>query len=274
MILVVASNKDAASLNIRKQILKNYSFKEKEDKYQTSPAYETKTENRTIQLITINEELILAQDLPQEFTNLELLVFISRHSSLSGTPTLSVHTPGNLAEAELGGIPKKVSVCAPNAMRHALKTMSKLKDEFKLDYRVCYEATHHGPSLNIPTMFSELGSTPEQWKDEQAAEVVAHAAMKAAQEFDNRPAKAVIGIGGPHYNEKFSRVALEKEVAFGHMIPKHAVPTTDINTLRECINKTSEKVETIILDWKGIKGEDKKPLIKTITETKMPYEKA
>jgi hypothetical protein len=33
-------------------------------------------------------------------------------------------------------------------------------------------------------------------------------------------------------------------------------------------------VETIILDWKGIKGEDKASLIKTLTEIDVRFQKA
>jgi len=271
MILIVASNTDMASLNIRKQILSNYNFNEKQQQYKSNPIYEVTIANRNIELITLGSESIYAQDLPNSFTNLELIIFISKHSSLSGRPTLSVHTPGNLAEADMGGISRKVSTSPPNAMREALRTMAKLKAELKLNYQVSYEGTHHGPSLDVPTMFTELGSSPKEWEDTMAAEAVAHATMNAAQHFDGQLAKAVLGIGGPHYNEKFTRIALEKELAFGHIIPKYAVPKIDENVLEQCIKKTSEKVEAIILDWKGIKAEDKPSLMDIITKTKVPY---
>jgi D-aminoacyl-tRNA deacylase len=274
MILIVASNKDVASLNIRKQILNDYRFDEKQENYQSNPAYQTKINNKNIELVTLNSESVQAQKLPKTFTNLELIIFISRHSSLSGTPTLSVHTPGNLApKAELGGIPNKVSISPANAMRKTLTTMMKLKDDLKLDYQVCYEATHHGPSLDVPTMFAELGSSPQQWQDAKAAEIVGNATMETAKQFGSKPVKAVLGIGGPHYNSKFTRMALENEMAFGHIIPKYAVHEADLNALQQCVERTSEKVETIILDWKGIKGEDKTPLIKNLIEMDIPFEK-
>jgi D-aminoacyl-tRNA deacylase len=273
MILIVASNKDIASLNIRKQMLDHYSFDEKQENFQSNPAYQIKIDNKNIELVTLNDESVQAQNLPDTFADLELIIFISRHSSLSGTPTLSVHTPGNLAQAELGGIPKKVSISPANAMRKALTTMMRLKDDLKIDYQVSYEATHHGPSLDVPTMFAELGSSPQQWQDAKAAEVVAHATMETVKQFGSKPVKAVLGIGGPHYNSKFTRMALESEVAFGHIIPKYAVPEADMNVLKQCVERTSERVENIILDWKGIKGEDKDHLIKTLMEMDTPFEK-
>jgi D-aminoacyl-tRNA deacylase len=221
----------------------------------------------------LNEESVYAQNLPDFFNNLELVVFISRHSSVSGTPTLSVHTPGNLGGAELGGLTRIVSVSPANAMRDALNAMMQFKEEMRLSYEVSYECTHHGPSLNMPTMFVELGSSPKQWNDVKAAEAVAHATMKATSKFGESQAQAVLGIGGPHYSEKFTRIALESEMAFGHIIPKYAVPWIDVEILRQCLEKTLEKVELIVLDWKGIKGEHKSKLIEMLKEIGVPFKK-
>jgi len=273
MILTVASNKDIASLNIARQILKNYSFKEATEEFQGNPTYTIEVNGKNVKLVTLSEESIYAQNLTDFFTNLKLIVFISKHSSVSGTPTLSVHTPGNLGEAEKGGISRKVSVSPANAMRDALKAMMKLKGEMQLDYEVSYESTHHGPSLSVPTMFVELGSSLKQWNDSRAAEAVAHATMETISKFGSPPVKTVLGIGGPHYSSKFTRMALEKDVAFGHMIPKYAVSSLDSEILKQCIERTLEKVESAVLDWKGIKGEDKQPLVKMLMETSIPFEK-
>lgn len=273
IILLVASSKDVASLNIKKQILSHYPYEKTNETFQENPTYEAYVGSRRVKMVTLNKESIYAQDLADSFKKPELIVFISRHSSESETPTLSVHTPGNLNEAELGGIPRKISISPANAMRHALKVMMQLKSELQLDYEVCYEGTHHGPSLDVPTMFAELGSSLKQWSDLRAAEVVAHAAMKAISEMCSFPAKAVLGIGGPHYNAKFTRIALEDQVAFGHMIPKYAIPSIDKEILRQCVERTLEKVDHAILDWKGIKGESKLPVLGMLEEIGLPFEK-
>jgi D-aminoacyl-tRNA deacylase len=221
----------------------------------------------------LNEESVYAQNLLDFFNNLELVVFISRHSSVSGTPTLSVHTPGNLGKAELGGITRRVSVSPANTMRDALKAMMQLKEEMQLSYEVSYECTHHGPSLNMPTMFAELGSSSKQWNDVKAAEAVAHAAMKTISKLGESQAKAVLGIGGPHYSEKFTHIALESEIAFGHIIPKYAIPYMNVEILRQCVEKTQEKVEFVFLDWKGIKGEHKSKLVEMLEEIGIPFKK-
>jgi D-aminoacyl-tRNA deacylase len=273
MILLVASRKDTASLNIAKQILNNYPFSVTGETFQENPTFSADINEKKVTLIMLNDEAVNAQHLPDSFTNLSLIVFISRHSSTSGTPTLSVHTPGNLGEAKLGGLPKQVSVSPATAMRNALKALMLFKEGMKLDYEVSYECTHHGPSLNVPTMFVELGSSPKQWRDSKAGEAVAHAAMSAIGKFGVIEKTAVLGIGGTHYNRRFTRLAVDGEAFFGHMIPKYAVPLVDAEMLHQCVEKTMEKVDCAILDWKGIKSTDKPQLLAALQEIGLSYKK-
>jgi D-aminoacyl-tRNA deacylase len=273
MILLVASRKDTASLNIAKQILKRYPFSVTGETFQENPTFSANINEKKVTLIMLNDEAVNAQHLPQSFANSRLIVFISRHSSTSGMPTLSVHTPGNLGEAELGGLPRKISISPATAMRNALKALMLFKEGMKLDYEVSYECTHHGPSLDMPTMFVELGSSPKQWRDSKAAEAVAHATMSAIGKFDVSEKTAVLGIGGTHYNQRFTRMAVEGEAFFGHMIPKYAVPWIDAEMLRQCVEKTVEKVDCAVLDWKGIKSADKPQLLAALQEIGLSYKK-
>lgn len=273
MILLVSSNKDVASQNIKQQILTNYPFKKTDAAYQQTPLYTANLNGREVVLATLNEELVRAQTLPDDFPNAELIVFISRHSSQSGKPTLSVHTPGNLGDAELGGLPRKVSVAPASAMQTALKTLKHQQEILRLSYEVSYECTHHGPSLSVPTMFVELGSSQPQWEDPIAAQAVAHAAIAAVADFSAPKASAVLGIGGTHYNQKFTAMALSDEAVFGHMIPKYAVGLVDEEVLGQCVERTLEKVSLAVLDWKGIKSEDKPRLLSALDSAKLPFQK-
>ena len=271
MILLAASNKDAAGLNIARQVLDHYPFKITGKAFQGNPVYSATVNRKEVTLIVLSEETINAQHLTDSFSNPDLIVFISRHSSTSGKPTLSVHTPGNLGPAEFGGLPKQVSISPATAMQDALKALAYIKEGMNLQYEVSYECTHHGPSLNTPTMFVELGSAPEQWRDAKAAEAVAHAAMSAIGKFTTPQQTAILGIGGTHYNERFTRMALDDEAVFGHMIPKYAVPLVDADMLRQCAKKTLEKVDHVVLDWKGIKSADKPRLLEALEQAGIPY---
>jgi len=271
MILLVASKSDMASVNIADQLLKNYDFNETSANFYGNPVYSMKLETgEVVELVFIEEEPINTQYLALPYT-LRLLIFLSRHSSKSGTPTLSVHTPGNLGEATLGGLPRRVSVSPASAMKEALQTMKEAQEDMSLNYEVSYECTHHGPSLDVPTMFVELGSSPKQWQDPEASEAVGRGAMAAASNKKFYP--AVLGIGGPHYNRSFTDIALNIETAFGHIIPKYAIGEIDIEILRQCIVKTIEPVKKVVLDWKGIKGAEKNRLLNLLRETDIEIEK-
>jgi len=130
----------------------------------------------------------------------------------------------------------------------------------------------------------ELGSSPPQWNDKRAAMVVARSAMAALNgETTCKVAlgvggahynmKFTLGIGGAHYNMKFTKLALETDIAFGHMIPKYAVPLLNKEVLRQCIERTWEKVELVLLDWKGIKGSYKSSVANLVEELGLAWEK-
>jgi len=272
MILIVASTTDIASTNIAQKIISNYNFEKTGTSFQGNPIYSKKIQDAEVKLVFVNQETIWAQYVTEHFAP-QLVAFVSRHSGVAGIPTLSVHTPGNLTqEAKFGGLPRKISVSPASAMKNALLEMVRLREERSLDYEVSYECTHHGPSLDAPTMFAELGSSPKQWNDLEAAEAVAHATMAAISKQSKY--SAVLGIGGPHYNERFTGIALNTPVAFGHIIPKYAVSHVDAEIVRLCVQRTEEKVESAVFDWKGMRGADRKRIATVLRELNVQVEKA
>jgi len=157
-------------------------------------------------------------------------------------------------------------------MKTALLELARIKEESNLNYQVSYECTHHGPSLDVPTMFVELGSSMEQWNDLKAAEAVAHAAMAAVSKESTYP--VVLGVGGPHYNERFTRIALTTPKAFGHIISKHAIPKLDAEVIKQCVQRTVEKVELAVFDWKSMRAVDRGKIIAVLKELNIPVERA
>ncbi len=273
VILLVHSSRDIAGVNIARIILQRYPFRKTEQKYHENPIYSAEINGKQISLLTLMEEAINSQYLQDDFPNAQLVVFISRHSSQSGKPTLSVHTTGNFGGAELGGLPRILSVAPASAMQTALKSLRQSKQESGLGYEVSYEGTHHGPSLNLPVMFVELGSSEQQWNDVVAAGAVGDAAMAAITDFSSASSSAVLGIGGPHYNQKFTRMALAGEASFGHMIPKYAVSKLDSAIIAQCVDKTLEKVSSAVLDWKGIASQDKQTVLTGLENAGLSFEK-
>ncbi|MDR2203435.1 MAG: hypothetical protein LBE76_03900 [Nitrososphaerota archaeon] len=275
MILLVSSTKDVASLTIADQILLHYPFKKSSKVFQDNPVYTASLNKKSVILIRLNEESVGAQNLPASFPTVELIVFISRHSSQSGTPTLTVHTPGNFADADFGGLPRIVSVSPASAIKNALKMLTFFQQKLGLsNYEVSFEATHHGPSLDVPAMFVELGSSMSQWTDSKAAYAVAGATIFAIENFDSKPVQnAVIGVGGTHYNKNFTQMSLNGEALFSHMIPKYAVSSVDVSMLRHCVVRSLEPVSEVLLDWRGIMSEDKHNLMEVLDASGLVYRK-
>jgi D-aminoacyl-tRNA deacylase len=81
-----------------------------------------------------------------------------------------------------------------------------------------------------------------------------------------------LGIGGPHYNKKFTKLALSTQKAFGHIIPKYALSEVDAEIIRQCVERTLETVDSAVLDWKGIKGEHKPKIVDALEELGVPSE--
>ncbi|MDR0523262.1 MAG: D-aminoacyl-tRNA deacylase [Candidatus Methanoplasma sp.] len=140
------------------------------------------------------------------------VVFMSRHSSASGEPSLTVHPIGNYGENRFGGRAGELVPAAPSPMTSALRSIARRAPP---GFRVCFEATHHGPSLSKPTYFIEIGSDERTWGDKIAAEALARVLLEDADE--GYP--AVIGVGGGHYAPRFTEIALGFGASFGHMVP-------------------------------------------------------
>ena len=271
MILIVASEKDVASRNIAQKIIEGYNFEGLSETFMNHSVYCKNLGGKEIRLVTIEDEPIFAQYIPYFFKT-ELIIFVSRHESRSGIPTLSVHTPGNLVSAEFGGLPRSVSISPANSMRRVLLEMVIQKEKLGLDdFNVSYECTHHGPSLDVPAMFVEVGSSLREWENPKAGEAVAHAAI--ASIINESIVPAVLGIGGPHYNQRFTEISLEHNVAFGHIIPKYVLQNLDSEILRHCIERTVEKVQTGVLDWKGIGSKDRGRVIGILKENHLEIRK-
>lgn len=252
MKLLVFSESDKAGVNIAKALINRYGFKRSDVTYRGRPIHKLKVNNEDIILISIVEDIVDSQYIEHDFKP-SLVVFLSRHASLSGTATLSVHVPGNIGSETYGGLPYKLSIAPANAMKAAIIEMNKLAEEKDLKFKVSYEATHHGPSLDVPSMFVEIGSTQKEWENIEAGEIVAEAAMAAIRSVQKFP--AALAIGGPHYNPKFTSVGLQGDLAPAHIVSKYALENLrELYILKLCVERTLEKVQHALVDWKGIPG--------------------
>ena len=261
-VLIVSSNEDIASTNIKKGLLAQSNWDEIDSLFD-NPVYKN-LNIKEIFIVTINDSKIKHENLEKEV--LEKLnlkpkhaIFVSRHRSKTGSPTLTTHPIGNFAEAKFGGKPKTLVASSPVIMTQLLRKIKKNAMEAKLYHKVCFEVTHHGPYMNIPTLFVEVGSTEEEWKKQKPANIISKSILESLsilnykkEIIDDIP--VLIGIGGGHYAPRFTDVALEKNVAFGHMIPTYQIDSGNINEeIFEKTIKATPNIKGVYLHKKELK---------------------
>jgi len=199
------------------------------------------------------------------------IIFLSRHQSEMGTKSLTVHMTGNFSEAKFGGKARELSAALPkigaNYLR-GLNTRCNSSDLSKQGFVVSIEVTHHGPLLNKPCLFIELGSTPADWKNEDAANIIAQTIIEDTNKENND--KIVIGLGGGHYAPDFTKLCLRQNYSFGHICPKHYLSELSVDLIWVMIRKSG--ADSIVLDWKGLK-ENKEKILRLCEITKLKVEK-
>jgi D-aminoacyl-tRNA deacylase len=230
--LIVASKIDKAGINISTQLSQfgNFSF------------------------YLVDNEVIFTENLNLEKINqYDFIIFASKHQSEKGNKTISIHAPGNWNKAELGGTSERVCKTSALFQKQLFEKLKKNMEKFPIKgYDLTLECTHHGPLINKPCLFVEIGATETEWKDRKAGFVVAKSIAETIKEFKENPYNEIaIGIGGPHYCPNFNKLQLNSNLAISHIIPQYVLPLTE-KMVQEAIAGTAEDVDLIVLDWKGL----------------------
>ena len=164
-------------------------------------------------------------------------VVLSRHSSASGKPTLTVHPIGNYHDNHMGGKAEVLVHPMPHMMTGTLRRIKASND--MPEYEVSFEVTHHGPYLSVPAMYIEIGSDETHWGDTHAAGILVDS-MLSAEEHDEYP--VVTCVGGGHYAPRFTELALTHKVDIGHMLPYYQLkdaPDEDIMRMVDSAAKST-----------------------------------
>ncbi|MFA4849599.1 MAG: D-aminoacyl-tRNA deacylase [Methanoregula sp.] len=213
-VALVNSRQDKAGVNIRHHI---------EQLLAADPARHE--QGRTYEFFEVEGRLIHAEDVDERI-DADLVIFLSRHSSVNPVPVLTVHVTGNFGTAALGGSDRTLAPAAPAMMQATLRALAKHCPE---GYRVSYEVTHHGPtSLHHPSFFVEIGSTQKEWIDPHAGKAVAKAVLDAVL----LNAVPLIGFGGTHYAVRQTEIALSSRGAFGHIAHTREIAGLDNEMIR------------------------------------------
>jgi len=260
---VAYSRDDIAGENIARVLREGFGFSETGECFDGSPVFG----REGVLLVGSEGSILYRSDLGKHKP--ELVVVASRHRSESGEPTLTAHVTGNFGAAAVGGEAGRLSL-APAQVLAQVNELLRL-NVGALPYRVSLEVTHHGPTeLPFPLIFVEVGSTEEQWRDDAACTVVAEVIDKLL--FEPIPNKPVaIGFGGPHYAPNFSEIT--DKIALGHIAPKYAMEYINKQMIEQMIERTVPKPEFAVLDWKGLRSEEKSKVTSILDELDLEWKK-
>ncbi len=267
---IISSTVDPASNGMAEHIIKEHDFEEKESG--GSAFYESEG----IFLYSVGTELWRYDQADR--LELDLIFFLSRHSSANEVPALTVHSLGNWnGENKVGGVPRHLSPVAPLPMLSGFRQLNKIG----MGIQKVYEATHHGPLLKTRSFFMEMGGTENVVADKRLAAQAGEAAYEAVLESRSGEidcSKVAIGVGSGHYPGKFSRMAIEKDYAFSYIMPKYAVYNEDgsdnIDMLSQAVEKSDREPDVAVIDWKGLNAATRAKVIAALDDLGLDYEKA
>ncbi len=248
-IAIIASSKDPAGINIRNNLIELFDFEKSDEKFDKDYIFRyDKIQNKKIKLYLISDELVHAENIGKRI-DADAFIFASKHNSKEAKPSFSVHPIGNWGKAELGGRERMLSMSSGFLLK---KLFVELNNNVKnLNYELTMEVTHHGPYIEKPATFIEIGSTEKEWKDNLNGKIISESIMNAISNRNNNY-KTAIGIGGPHYCSNFNKVLLRTDIALSHICPKYLLNELNQELISQAIEKTAEKVDFILLDWKGL----------------------
>lgn len=261
MKLIITSSTDIAGKNMYNLFRGDFGFQEE------SEFDGHKTYKKDDFLLIHTKQEVLDIEYLNEFFQPEIYICCSRHSGKEGKATLTAHSTGNWAEAGMGGEDRELIECPALYLRKAINILKKNQVE---GFEVVLEVTHHGPSkMNAPLMFIEVGSTEEQWNNQEACRAVCKAAL-SLEEIEEVPTG--IGFGGTHYADNFTKIDFGK-YAIGHICPGHFVDAIDEEMVKQAIEKTIPTPSLAVLDWKGLYALQREKLIKIFENIGIEWKK-
>ncbi|TQD72595.1 hypothetical protein C1H46_041874 [Malus baccata] len=163
------------------------------------------------------------------------VIFLSKHTTVSNRPALTVHPIGilHLRESEAGPQGGKPGWAAPPSPSIGpwLRHLKKFAQAHNLvpEFEITLEGTHHRPVTNTPTMFVEIGlglgggAAVGNWNGEKDKN------------------KVLLGLGGGHYAPRHMDIVLKDGVWVGHLLSGYSMPMEDPNQSKAGTNAKDTK---------------------------------
>ncbi|MCK5024049.1 MAG: D-aminoacyl-tRNA deacylase [Thermoplasmata archaeon] len=263
MYLIITSAEDTASMNIRDKLLNMADWQEV-GTFDGSAILE----HDVYHMILIQDIHLYWEDPDKAVEKAtgrkyECFIFASRHRSQSGLRTLTVHALGNYGNADFGGKPGTLVPVHPKLMTKALLLLKEYASD--LDFQISFETTHHGPYLNTPTFFIEIGSDENAWPEEEPAVRIAQVILELADSSLTDDDDIVIGVGGGHYAPRHTDLVERMKASIGHMIPNYAIEHLDSQMIAQ-VKEKSQGASMVYFHKKSLKAAKKRELEELFAE--------
>jgi len=282
-IAIISSTKEIASTNIKENLINNFDFNKLEEKFDNNNIYQYEINNtrenqrfsvsqkssiseKIIKLYTINSELIYTDDLDKKI-DADVFVFLSKHKAAEGRASLTCHPIGNFGKADKGGKDKTLCHSYPSLLKNMFIELNKNVENS--EYEATLEATHHGPYMEKPLLFVELGSNEKYWKDKEGGNIIAKSLINALSKESNY--ENVFVIGGGHYSHVGNKAMLNSNLAVGHICVKYNLQDLNENLTKEAMEKC--KAKFVLLDWKGL-GKEKARIMEILEKNNIDYKRS
>ncbi len=247
--LLINSTKDIAANNLTEELFKSYNFTEiKPNLYKLQIDALNEIYLKKINDIHIHTK---KENICNDEIDFDQIIFLSRHSTLSKTKSkcMTVHAIGNWGIAELGGNDFTIVKTDPILIRSLLLNLKENKNPEIKQYEVKQEATHHGPYLEIPTIFYEIGSIDNDWKNKDVSKYMIRILIDTIKNYNKKKIILeqnwieTVGVGGSHYCTRFNKLTFNrnKKYCFGHVVPSYAIKNITPEILEDAKNKSNSK---------------------------------
>ena len=185
--LVLCSLADDASVNLRNALQEHSPWTKPEI---FSHGKVSRSINSDVHLLSIGQIHVEADSIDKAHEKelnctVDEVLVLSRHVSTTNTPAITLHAvglPGVIPMGERGKAGGINGVLVPPSPRFATIFREMLVEarKRKLDdhFDLTLEATHHGPVLETPTLYVEIGSTEADWSRDDALNLWAYLISK------------------------------------------------------------------------------------------------
>tara|TARA_X000000368_G_C23005636_1_gene701042 strand:+ start:653 stop:1564 length:912 start_codon:yes stop_codon:yes gene_type:complete len=296
--LILVSGGDIASTNQADELLKMADWSEMSP-IEGLPAYSYKD----ARMWWIKDGCLWEDDLDKRWLQAtgekpSEIIFPSRHSAASGNASLTLHPIGTMQvpEDQVPDYGGKAGDCPPPNPRIAAwwREMNRVASDLS-EFDLSLETTHHGPWIETPSLFIEIGSTAETWGHKNAAKLLAGIIYRGLG-LDggsglgnwNGEGRVVVTLGGGHYAPRGNLLASHDGIWIGHMLATYALPFTKDesgkiggmweNSIRKAIAATKlgfPGAEVICsMDKKAFKGWQRQAIRELLDELSVPLLKS